>query len=50
MKQNVKQEGLTPMDRFLGEGASEQSAVFNRADNGRISIDKGCLCIKSKQS
>lgn len=36
--------GLGPMDRFIAEGPTEQYAVFNRPDNGKLSICKGCIC------
>jgi hypothetical protein len=36
--------GLDPLERFLKEGPSEQYAVFNRPDNGKLSIAKGCVC------
>ncbi|KAK5454308.1 hypothetical protein LTS15_006308 [Exophiala xenobiotica] len=35
------------MDRFLQEGPAEQSAIFNRPDNGMLSISKGCTCLKN---
>jgi hypothetical protein len=36
--------GLGPLERFLKEGPSEQYAVFNCPDNGKLSIAKGCVC------
>lgn len=36
--------GQTPMDRFLAEGPTEQSALFNRPDTGRLSTSRGCTC------
>jgi hypothetical protein len=36
--------GLGSLERFLKEGPSEQYAVFNRLDNGKLSIAKGCVC------
>lgn len=33
------------MDRFLLEGPADQPAVFNRPDNGMLSISKGCTCL-----
>lgn len=41
---NAHLNGLHPMDRFLAEGPSEQSALFIRADTGRLSTNKGCIC------
>ncbi|KIW64178.1 hypothetical protein PV04_09131 [Phialophora macrospora] len=35
----------TVMERFLLEGPAVQSAVFNRPDNGLLSISKGCTCL-----
>lgn len=32
------------MQRFLAEDASEQSALFRRADTGELSTSKGCTC------
>lgn len=49
MMQNVGGKNLSPMERFLGEGASEQSAMFTRPDNGKLSIERGCLCAMSKR-
>jgi hypothetical protein len=36
--------GLGPMDRFMAEGPAQQYAVFNRPDNGKLSIRKECIC------
>ncbi|KAF2177853.1 hypothetical protein K469DRAFT_461800, partial [Zopfia rhizophila CBS 207.26] len=44
MTQTDSAQRLSPMDRFLGEGVAEQSAVFRRPDNGELSTSKGCLC------
>ncbi len=35
------------MDRFLQEAPADQSAIFNRPDNGMLSISKGCTCLKN---
>lgn len=35
---------LSPMSRFLAEGPSTQSALFLRADTGRLSTTPGCTC------
>ena len=35
------------MDSFLLEGPADQSAIFNRPDNGMLSISKGCTCLKN---
>jgi hypothetical protein len=37
-------KGLSPMDRFLAEGPTEQSALFIRSDTGELSTNKGCTC------
>lgn len=34
----------TPMEHFLAEDPPEQSALFYRADTGKLSTWKGCLC------
>ncbi|KAF2250293.1 hypothetical protein BU26DRAFT_518703 [Trematosphaeria pertusa] len=44
MNSNTTSKGLTPMQRFLSEGATEQSALFVRPDTGELSISKGCTC------
>jgi hypothetical protein len=36
--------GVHPMDKFLGEGSGEQSAVFIRNDTGELSLAKVCTC------
>jgi hypothetical protein len=36
--------GMHPMDRFLAEGPTEQSALFIREDSGELSIKKDCTC------
>lgn len=33
-----------PLDRFLAEGSGEQSALYNRSDNGQTSLARGCTC------
>ncbi|KAK5192318.1 hypothetical protein LTR99_010553 [Exophiala xenobiotica] len=38
------------MDRFLQEGPADQSAIFNRPDNGVVSISKGCTCLKNGEN
>lgn len=40
--------GKGVMDRFLSEGPNESGAVFNRPDNNKVSIDKGCTCGKNE--
>lgn len=40
----VQQDGVSPMGRFLQEGAFDQSALVLRADTGRISIARECSC------
>jgi hypothetical protein len=40
----VSGHGQTPMGRFLAEPPSEQSSLFYRADTGKLSTWKGCLC------
>ena len=32
------------MARFIAEGPTEQYALFNRPDNGKLSTWKGCNC------
>ncbi|KAF2644411.1 hypothetical protein P280DRAFT_534836 [Massarina eburnea CBS 473.64] len=44
MSPNSNPQDLSPMTRFLYEGPAEQSALFIRADNGGLSINKGCSC------
>lgn len=46
---NILGRGLSPMDRFLSEGPSEQYAVFSRPDTGELSISKECSCNKGKE-
>ncbi|OCK75362.1 hypothetical protein K432DRAFT_264778, partial [Lepidopterella palustris CBS 459.81] len=46
MVQTAGPRGLDPMDRFLSEGVSEQSALFRRPDTGQLSTNKGCLCAR----
>jgi hypothetical protein len=36
-----------PLERFEKEGASEQSSLFLRPNDGKSSIDKGCACVSS---
>ncbi|MCJ1375962.1 hypothetical protein MMC20_007200 [Loxospora ochrophaea] len=36
--------GLSPMDRFLAEDPSQQSAMFVRPDTGRPSTSRVCTC------
>lgn len=33
------------MERLLCEGPAEQSAIYNRPDNDKLSISKGCTCL-----
>lgn len=33
-----------PLARFLAEGPGEQSALYNRPDNGQTSLARGCTC------
>ena len=42
--QSSRGQGLSPMDRFMAEGPSEQSALFNRADTGKSSTWRECTC------
>jgi hypothetical protein len=44
MGPNGHGKDLKPMDRFLAEGPTEQSAVFIRSDTGELSTKKGCTC------
>jgi len=44
MKPENGTKGVSPMERFLAEGPDEQSALFIRADTGKLSINKGCTC------
>ncbi|CAI6331705.1 unnamed protein product [Periconia digitata] len=44
MKTKTEPKDLTPMQRFLGEGPTEQSAMFTRPDNGKLSTSKDCTC------
>ena len=37
-------QGLDPMARFLGEGPSQQHAMFVRPDTGKLSTSRGCTC------
>jgi hypothetical protein len=34
----------SPLDRFYGEGPSEQYAIFHRPDTGGLSTSRGCCC------
>ncbi|PVH95957.1 hypothetical protein DM02DRAFT_659681 [Periconia macrospinosa] len=45
MKNDTELRGLTPMQRFLAEGPTEQGALFILPDTGKLSIDKGCTCV-----
>ena len=46
---NQTQTQYSPMDRFLNEGPSEQSALFNRADTNQPSTHKDCSCSRPEQ-
>jgi hypothetical protein len=37
-------QGLLPMERFFDEGSSQQNALFTRTDNGKLSLNKDCMC------
>ncbi|MCJ1415979.1 hypothetical protein MMC32_002314 [Xylographa parallela] len=41
---HVRGYGLSPMNRYLNEGPSEQHAAFIRPDNGNFSLSRGCTC------
>lgn len=36
----------SPMNRFLAEGPSEQSALHIRADTGQLATSRGCTCYR----
>ncbi|KAH8702801.1 hypothetical protein GQ44DRAFT_664553 [Phaeosphaeriaceae sp. PMI808] len=44
---NTQAKGINPMDRFLAEGPAEQSALFVRPDNGKLSTSRMCTCKKT---
>ena len=48
--QTTRGQGLSPMDRFMAEGPSEQSALFNRADTGKTSTWRECTCFARGQN
>ena len=50
LTQSSRGQGLGPMDRFMAEGSSEQSALFNRADTGKTSTWRECTCYTQWQS
>ena len=39
----------SPMDRFLAEGPSEQSALHVRADTGQLVTSRGCTCYREME-
>jgi hypothetical protein len=45
--QDTRKGQLSPLQRFLVEGPSQQYALFVRPDNGLLSINKGCTCVES---
>ena len=50
LTQSSRGQGLGPMDRFMAEGSSEQSALFNRADTRKTSTWRECTCYTQRQS
>ena len=43
-KANEDKKDLSVMERFLKEGASEQSAIVYREETKKLSISKDCRC------
>ena len=41
---NQRGTGLDPMNRYMAEGASEQSAIYHGAHKGTLSTTKTCTC------
>ena len=44
-----KSDGQSPMNRFLAEGPSEQSALHVRADTGQLTTSRGCTCYREME-
>jgi hypothetical protein len=38
-------QGQLPLERYLGLHTSEQYALYNTSEHGKLSINKGCTCV-----